>query len=277
MAVSGVSEQKTIQQIIDEGAKKASDRNTGELGKDDFLNLLVTQLRYQDPLKPTDDAQFIAQMAQFSSLEQMQNMNNSLAQAQGFSLIGKHVTADITDDVTKAINTVEGDVTSVKVESGKVSVVVNGKDIPIEKIINVTESLRNTTASEISKYADLIGCRVDAYAYDSATSNVVKVSGPVMSVERGSYEDYAVMDGVRVNIAGVVTTTPSTDPDFIKNYLSANKGKAVSVNIVDRSTGQSVPVSATLNDYTVAADGTITAVLDQVAVPVDSIASLKKS
>jgi flagellar basal-body rod modification protein FlgD len=98
-----------------------------------------------------------------------------------------------------------------------------------------------------------------------------------MSVERGSYEDYAVMDGVRVNIAGVVTTTPSTDPDFIKNYLSANKGKAVSVNIVDRSTGQSVPVSATLNDYTVAADGTITAVLDQVAVPVDSIASLKKS
>ncbi|MEW9124834.1 MAG: flagellar hook capping FlgD N-terminal domain-containing protein [Thermotaleaceae bacterium] len=48
-----------------------------DLDKDAFLQLLVTQLRYQDPLNPVDDKEFIAQMAQFTSLEQMQNLNKN--------------------------------------------------------------------------------------------------------------------------------------------------------------------------------------------------------
>ena len=64
------------------------------LGKDDFLQLLVTQLSYQDPTSPIKDQQFIAQMAQFSSLEQMQNMTSALKKLsarQASHLIGKEV------------------------------------------------------------------------------------------------------------------------------------------------------------------------------------------
>ncbi|MFW6208319.1 MAG: flagellar hook capping FlgD N-terminal domain-containing protein, partial [Spirochaetota bacterium] len=69
-----------------------------ELGKDDFLQLLITQLKHQDPTKPMDDKQFIAQMAQFSSLEQMTNLGQEFAKISGIvsrgnalNLLGKQV------------------------------------------------------------------------------------------------------------------------------------------------------------------------------------------
>jgi len=56
----------------------ASRAVSNELGKDAFLRLLIAQLQNQDPLNPMDDREFIAQMAQFSALEQMTNMNKTL-------------------------------------------------------------------------------------------------------------------------------------------------------------------------------------------------------
>jgi flagellar basal-body rod modification protein FlgD len=73
------------------------------LGKDDFLNLLVTQLQNQDPLNPADSTEFTAQLAQFSSLEQLNNINdnlenmklfqNAVTNSQAVSFIGKTITA----------------------------------------------------------------------------------------------------------------------------------------------------------------------------------------
>ena len=66
-----------INQYSNETAGGAVNKNTDSLGKDDFLNLLVTQLKNQDPLEPMKNEEFIAQLAQFNSLEQMINLNKS--------------------------------------------------------------------------------------------------------------------------------------------------------------------------------------------------------
>jgi len=76
---------------------------TDTLGKNDFLNMMIAQLKHQDPLNPLDGTDFTAQLAQFSSLEQLSNINDqlellslyqsSLNNAQSVSLIGREVTA----------------------------------------------------------------------------------------------------------------------------------------------------------------------------------------
>lgn len=75
-----------------------------QLGKDDFLKLLITQLSNQDPTSPMEDTQFISQMAQFSSLEQMTNMNESfnklavmINSSQATNTLGKTVEVDVGD------------------------------------------------------------------------------------------------------------------------------------------------------------------------------------
>ncbi|MCY8881264.1 flagellar hook assembly protein FlgD [Bacillus spizizenii] len=54
--------------------------SNSSLGKDEFLKILMTQVQNQDPLNPVDDKEFISQMATFSSLEQMMNMNKTMTQ-----------------------------------------------------------------------------------------------------------------------------------------------------------------------------------------------------
>ena len=97
----GVDTQAYMQELqyMREMQRESSQRVAKDsLSKDDFLKILVTQLTHQDPTQPMEDREFIAQMAQFSSLEQMQNLNKEFARvadlialSQATALIGKTV------------------------------------------------------------------------------------------------------------------------------------------------------------------------------------------
>jgi len=67
-----------ISKILQPPTQAVANTTNANLGKEDFLHLLTVQLRYQDPMNPMKSTDFIAQMAQFSSLEQLQNMNQAL-------------------------------------------------------------------------------------------------------------------------------------------------------------------------------------------------------
>ncbi len=84
--------------VLDTQTKSTSSSKANELGKDAFLELLVTQMENQNPLEPTSDTEFISQMANFSTLEQMQNMVNELQMQTTQNMIGKDVTANKISD-----------------------------------------------------------------------------------------------------------------------------------------------------------------------------------
>ncbi len=114
-----------------EGVKQNS------LGRDDFLKILITQLSYQDPTAPMEDKEFISQMAQFSSLEQMTNMSQEFSKLSGFlnrnsaiGLIGRNVT------IGSGENTINGLVEEVTGNEYP-QVLVNGKYYDFDDIQSV--------------------------------------------------------------------------------------------------------------------------------------------
>jgi len=119
-----------------------------ELGKDAFMQLLVSQLQNQDPINPQTNEDFIAQLAQFSSLEQMENLNDSflglavLQQSnalmsqltEGSTLIGQNVT--YLDPASG--ETVTGTVDSIRIEDGIAVLNIAGENVPLMNVIEVT-------------------------------------------------------------------------------------------------------------------------------------------
>nr|WEY80003.1 flagellar hook assembly protein FlgD [Bacillus velezensis] len=126
-------------------AKSTSAVNSStNLGKDEFLKILMTQVQNQDPLNPVDDKEFISQMATFSSLEQMMNMNTTMTKfvenQDPFTMyvnwIGKNVTFSDSDgkDQTSLVN-------SVKHSNGNyVLVLENGKEVSPWNVTAVSET-----------------------------------------------------------------------------------------------------------------------------------------
>lgn len=109
-------------------------KTSHELGKDDFLKLLITQLSNQDPTNPMENTEFISQMAQFSSLEQMTNMSTSFSKMASFinsseaaSTLGKTVELNIGDTTTTGI--VEG-----ATRGENPQILVNGMYYSMDKI-----------------------------------------------------------------------------------------------------------------------------------------------
>ena len=104
------------------GTAQANAKPKNEMGKDDFLKLLVGQLRHQDPMNPMEDKDFMGQMAQFSQLEQMTNVASTLQNERAFQMIGREVSYN--NKETGELKT--GIVEKVSIEAGKTTLTVGG-------------------------------------------------------------------------------------------------------------------------------------------------------
>ena len=119
--------------------KEQAERKVGsQLGKEDFLLLLVTQMQYQDPLSPQENTDFVAQLAQFSALEQMSNLNQTVSNNSAYALIGQEVLVRITSS-TGDVQEVQGSVQKVTLKNGEAYVTIEGQEYSYEDVLHVLD------------------------------------------------------------------------------------------------------------------------------------------
>lgn len=161
--------------------QKKSTVGTSELGKDAFLQLLVTQMQCQDPLNPSSDTEFISQLATFSSLEQMQNLNSTFSQTQAFSLVGQQVQVSADNKV----GYVEGTVDYVTISNGNTYLSVNGTLYSSDKLITVVDSLYVAKQN-----APTIESQTVAYDHENPEDIKVKIN---LGTDTGAASSFAVI------------------------------------------------------------------------------------
>jgi len=135
----------TITQMGNETAKMQFENRvtgTSNLGQDAFLRLMMEQLKYQDPMDPMSNDEFLSQQAQFTQISELQKLNNSMNASnqimQASSLIGKTVVLPNPDKPTENI---EGRVSEAKISSNGASIVIDGQDYPIDSITSIKDSI----------------------------------------------------------------------------------------------------------------------------------------
>ena len=113
--------------------------------KDTFLQILVAQMKYQNPLQPESNTEYISQYAIFSQIEQLSNIQNTLNLMRAENIIGKFV--NIKETINGQINEVSGKVDKITYKENTVYVNVNGKNYLFE---NITEILDETFKDSIA-------------------------------------------------------------------------------------------------------------------------------
>ena len=157
--MSAISSEITAMQNVTAQNKTSSSRTTGMTNDSNmFLTLMLQQLQNQDPTQPTDNTEWLSQLAQYSSLEQMTQMNTGLENCakyinalyqdmsanseitQTLSMIGKDVTLDIPDEKDSSKTTqVSGTVTEASFKDGTGKVKVNGEYYSIAYVTSIRE------------------------------------------------------------------------------------------------------------------------------------------
>ncbi len=151
------SNSNTPTNTVNSNAGGAVDPNAGNndnVSSNSFLQLLVTQLQNQDPTQPVDDSQWLSELANFSSLQQMTDMNTTLTNQSGLtqissisSLIGKTAT---TNQLDASGNPITGVVSGASVANGTVTLTIGSNQVPLSSVTGLSQTPASSTSTTTS-------------------------------------------------------------------------------------------------------------------------------
>ena len=172
----------------------ASTASANSMDKEAFLQLLVAQMKYQDPLQPTSNTEYISQYATFSELEQMQNMSANMTLSRASEMVGKEVIVESTSDSGKT-TTVQGQVESVMYQSNKAYISIDGTLYSVDDVVRIVDDEYQAgveAISTINKELEKLP-KVEQVTLNDATS--------ILNI----YNTYASMSDYQVEMLGKET------------------------------------------------------------------------
>lgn len=137
--VAPVENGKIVETASQTSVKNSTKTSSDGMDKEAFLQLLVAQMKYQDPLEPTSNTEYIAQYAQFSQVEQMQNMSSSMDLQRASALVGKEVYIKTTTS-SGDTKLVQGRVDYVSYENNKAYLYINEQKYSIDDLDSVVDT-----------------------------------------------------------------------------------------------------------------------------------------
>lgn len=155
MPIAQVVDGQIVENASQSSLSTSSTNNNG-MDKEAFLQLLVAQMKYQDPLEPTSNTEYVSQYAQFSQVEQMQNMAGSMTLQRASGLVGQEVVIETTSSSGKT-TVIQGRVDYVKYENNKALVSVNGGLYSLDDVKSVVDKEYQAAYDKALDYVGRVG------------------------------------------------------------------------------------------------------------------------
>ncbi len=213
------------------------------LGKDAFLRILAAQLSNQDPMEPASDTEFIAQLAQFSALEQMQSLNAGFTTSQAYSLVGKYVNITIEDETGSgaAPQIIFGKVDGVLKSEGINYVIVGGKRYKVEDVSGVMDAsyVENSGNNAVQYTGNALDLSLDGEGYLVLSNGTTQTYTRMGNLHLDGNNNIVNSDGLFVQgftvnpETGAVDTTKLTNiriDEKYNNVVIRNDGRITGVN-----------------------------------------------
>lgn len=199
-----------------------------ELDKDAFINLLVTQMKYQDPLEPVDNSEMLAQLAQFSALEQMMNVAQTGQKQLANGMIGKYVEYVYTDSTTGVSEYRIGKVDYVTIKGDTPTLGIGDVEVSLEDIYQVVDSSNidaNTTAFQL--LGKTVQGTIEQTNAEGKKENII-IEGEVLGI--------SMKDGKPYLVVGTGDQAVEIDFNNVQNIVDVPSitGKTVTGTVTDK-------------------------------------------
>lgn len=170
--VAPVKDGKIVETDSQNSLKNTSSASNNGMDKDTFLQLLVAQMKYQDPLEPTSNTEFISQYAQFSQVESLQNMAQSYDLQRASTLVGEEVYIKTTNS-SGVTNYKQGKVDYVVYENGKAYLSINEELYSLDELDTVLDAEYFAAYTKATEFVNKLGKLPHPVAIDMSDAKTI--------------------------------------------------------------------------------------------------------